>query len=279
MPLSGGKDSTYALYVCKKTYKIRTLAVNFDHGFQSQIARSNILEATKRLDVDLISYRPRLELMSKLYRAFFLRTGEFYTPFNLGIGVTAKHFAQKEGIPLIVYGSSHRTEERTPPEIYHCSDRYFLNVVKGVVPASEIAEYLNPTVRAPSDSRSVHSIRLPDYVEWKESKILRTLKLELSWKHPPGRYDHIDCDAEPVRTYLRQRQWGFSAVTKYSALVRDGQMTRSAALAKARNAENRAKNEPAEFEQWLQFLNIERRDVKASRDRNHMRFVPKDAFG
>jgi len=33
IPLSGGKDSTYALYVCDKIYNMKCLCITFDNGF------------------------------------------------------------------------------------------------------------------------------------------------------------------------------------------------------------------------------------------------------
>jgi tRNA(Ile)-lysidine synthase TilS/MesJ len=41
VPLSGGKDSTYVLYLCARVYGLKVLAMNFDNGFQSPLAREN----------------------------------------------------------------------------------------------------------------------------------------------------------------------------------------------------------------------------------------------
>ena len=54
MAYSGGKDSTYTMYLLKEKYKLRILAFSFDNGFVSERARSNIIEVTDRLGIDLI---------------------------------------------------------------------------------------------------------------------------------------------------------------------------------------------------------------------------------
>ncbi len=58
VPISGGLDSTYVLYVCKKIYDLRILAFNFNNGFQTNIAKQNIENAIKKLNVDYISTGP-----------------------------------------------------------------------------------------------------------------------------------------------------------------------------------------------------------------------------
>ena len=40
--LSGGKDSTYALYLCDKIYKLKCLCITFDNGFLVEQAKNNI---------------------------------------------------------------------------------------------------------------------------------------------------------------------------------------------------------------------------------------------
>ena len=52
VPLSGGKDSAYVLYQCRKNYNLRCLAITYDNGFLTDDARKNISTACKILGVD-----------------------------------------------------------------------------------------------------------------------------------------------------------------------------------------------------------------------------------
>ena len=45
VPVSGGKDSMYVLYVCSKIYNMKVLAFNYDNGFQSPGAVKNMEKA------------------------------------------------------------------------------------------------------------------------------------------------------------------------------------------------------------------------------------------
>lgn len=67
VPLSGGKDSTYALYLCTKVYKLRTLAVTLDNGFLSGPARENIKNALESCDADHIFYSINIKNSRELF--------------------------------------------------------------------------------------------------------------------------------------------------------------------------------------------------------------------
>jgi 3'-phosphoadenosine 5'-phosphosulfate sulfotransferase (PAPS reductase)/FAD synthetase len=58
VPISGGKDSMYALYLLAGVYKLNVLAYNFDNGFQSEKAAQNIQKGVKKYGVDLVIYKP-----------------------------------------------------------------------------------------------------------------------------------------------------------------------------------------------------------------------------
>ena len=46
VPISGGKDSAYALYMARKQFDLRVLAINFDNGFRSASAEANLKTLT-----------------------------------------------------------------------------------------------------------------------------------------------------------------------------------------------------------------------------------------
>lgn len=273
VPISGGMDSTYVLYICKKVYNLRVLAFTFDNGFQSEFAKENLKNITTSLDVDFMSYAPDWKLARKLYALFFRKTGEFCTPCNVGIWSTSYKIARDSGIPLIVKGSSRRIEEQFPkgtPD-YYCSSFYFKEVIRGEMPFEDAMDYLhtphNLTQRIGQwISKSVplygiKTISLPDYLEWNLKTILRTLEVEVDWKRPPEKHRHFDCIMDPVATYLTQKKMGFSAASIYSTLARDGQMTREEALRRTIKEERMATQDPPELELWFRMLGLSRKDL------------------
>ena len=278
VPFSGGLDSTYALYVCKRIYNLRVLAFNFDNGFQTKIAKQNIENAIDKLDVDFIRFSPTWENAKKLYALFFRKTGEFCTPCNLGIWSTSFKVAQEHDISLIVAGSSNRISERVPKggRIYRWSPSYFKEVIRGEIPTTDVKEYLylpnnfHNTVL----HEGTRILPLPDYIDWDTKLILATVKTELNWKPKGDKYHHIDCVMESVNDYFKQKKWGFSVALYYSMLVRNKQISRDEALKLTLQEEKINSQEPPELNKWLEMLDLSRDDLEGFEKRDQSIYFP-----
>lgn len=287
VPLSGGLDSTYVLYVCRELYGLRTLAFNFNNGFQSEIAKRNMESAVGRLGVDFLSAGPAWERARRLYALFFRKSGEFCTPCNLGIWSMSFKVARDYGISLVVSGSSDRISERLPrgSRIYGWSPSYFREVVRGEMPVKDVREFLylpedfhNRMLRRVSQrfvpSGKVDVLPLYDFVEYDLDAMLGTLEGELGWRRDGDRFHHIDCVMESVNDYFKQRKWGFSAAAWYSMLVRIGQVSRDEALELTVKEEEKNSREPAELELWLELLGLSREDLEGFERRSQARYFP-----
>jgi len=53
--LSGGRDSTFLLWLCVKKWSLNPLVVHFNDGFDNPAAGENMLKACKKLDVELLT--------------------------------------------------------------------------------------------------------------------------------------------------------------------------------------------------------------------------------
>lgn len=257
VPLSGRKDITYVLYLCKVAFGLNVLAVNFDNGFQSEQAVRNIKNAVEKLDVNFVQHRPKFSLLKELMRLFLEKTVEFCTPCNSGIRGTIFQTAQKQSVRLIVSGQSPR--EAFPREIYSISQTYFKDVIKDEVPLWKVKDYLWPDYKW----LFYRQIYLPYYVEWNISDITRILKKELGWEQARHGVEHADCKLAPVIDYLRIRRWGFGLRThKYAMSVREGWIDREEALKKVIDEESA--KEPEIINQFLLELGLTREDFENS---------------
>ena len=63
---SGGKDSTYSLYLAREIYKLNVLAITFDNCFLSPRAFDNVNSVVTKLGVDHITVKPSFEFMKKI---------------------------------------------------------------------------------------------------------------------------------------------------------------------------------------------------------------------
>ncbi|MGB2988245.1 MAG: hypothetical protein WBE26_20440 [Phycisphaerae bacterium] len=270
VPLSGGKDSVYVLYLCRKRFNLKCLAVTWDNGFLTEHARHNIKNAVDTLEVDHIYYGVNRQLLMRLYRFFFLKTGMFCPVCMRGIGVATEMAASAFDVPLVVNGTSARTEEYVAPEFFQSGPPdFFRNVLKGDPLETEAwaLMYRGHWKRIVSYhlfwwtkiERIFGSavICLPNYVDWNYDEMFQRITSELGWKADRPNAEHGDCELEGIVQYVRQRK--FPALTpellRFSKLVTAGLMSRDEALRNVSERRNGIR-EPGNLSWFLGALDL-----------------------
>jgi len=121
-------------------------------------------------------------------------------------------------------------------------------------------------------------LNLPDYVRWNNQEIQDCLEQELDWTPPDKTKDHIDCKFAPVKYYLKNKQIPHYIFKqeKYSQLIRDGQMTREEALEFLNAAIQTEDEEPAELDDFLKFLKLEKNEIENRERKSHLDYVTKE---
>jgi hypothetical protein len=143
--LSGGKDSTYLLYVLKTLYNLRILAYTLDNGFISPIARENISRTITGLDIDHIYVTPNAEFLKRFFRYLivsidnkdleqngYLRSICPVCSDKLILGNSLKEAAKRK-IPFIIIGKG-------PHQI----TRDFYEISRNKIESSWIPEWVTP---------------------------------------------------------------------------------------------------------------------------------------
>lgn len=271
VPLSGGKDSTYVLYLARKVYGLRTLAVTYDNGFLTEHARKNITRAVDTLASDHVVIRLAWPLQQALYRHFFLRTGFFCPACMSGIDYAVDTAAASHRIPLVLKGTSKRTEEHVAPEFFVPSspDFYRAVVEDDPIRAQSPIDLGVPWHRRIAGKFPLRtqvrwhwgtSINVPDYLEWNYDQIFRTIREEVGWQANTLDAEHSDCAVDPTVNYIRRRKYPAVTpeLTRFAKLVTIGQMTREQAQRKVAEASEHADVEPASLEVLLRSLNLDR---------------------
>jgi hypothetical protein len=293
VPLSGGKDSTYVLYLAAIKYGLKVLCYNFDNGFKSEVAHRNIESAVRAAGADLIVVKPHEELLVRLYRHFLEHTGMFCPVCMRGIYYGQFLTARQFRIPLVLNGTSQRTEEYLVPEIFQDGRlSFFANVLR----RHPFSEDIRPLFcdRSPKEKvcRALYilskgklflgsiDVHLPDFLEWDYKHIYAVIRDEMGWNPLPDRDEHVDCLAEPAAHYLRQLRCPdlTPSTLRYSAEIRSGQMDRSHAL-KIVEKELRDGFDKTHVAHFLDRLGITFDDLDAHMTNNlrHMAFQ-KDSF-
>ena len=259
VPLSGGKDSTYALYLCRRRFDLKCLAVTFDNGFLSEYARENARNACDILGADHMYYGLNRQVLMYLYRFFFLKTGFFCPVCMRGIQVAISRAQIAFDVPLAIRGTSRRTEEHVAPEFFLPGNPSFLeNVLEGSPLQERSSVLLHPVGFASSPPE----IELPAYVEWDHKEIYKTIAGELGWKAHTADAEHSDCRVHNIVSYIRYSKFPalVPELLRFSKLVTAGQMTREEA--ERRVSENKDSiGEPDNLAWFLGALGISREEM------------------
>lgn len=242
VPLSGGKDSTYVLYLAVKKYGLRALTYTFNNGFMSSLAVENIERATKECGVDHVWVNHNHEMLHKLYRTTLTESGEICGICGVGIERSMLKISEAWKIPLILLGHS-PTENNsfTSEKIYDQTRLKTILRRNSKISEAEksrffiyrnlnfISSYLlTKTGRFGKKLNILYYIDLPS-----DKEISTILKSEMNWKDSDhSEYTrHFDCLAEPFTNYIREKRLGSSRrIFQLSNMVRSGEITREEAL-------------------------------------------------
>ncbi len=249
VPLSGGKDSTYVLWVAVKELGLRCLAYSLDNGYLTDVAKQNIDRACRRLDVEHVYYCLAPETTNEFFALFMRKTGYFCSVCMRAIEMATALVADIHRVPLVFGGSSSRTELPLTPEMFQPGR---LGHVRSVLEGEPIAKKWPHLLHEGSLERRagyrafwwsaqkrVHLcawVNLPDYVEWNYETVYRTIRDDLGWTAPPEHEEHSDCAIHPITTLMHNRRFPGLEVRRltFARLIQAGQLTREEALRRLR---------------------------------------------
>jgi N-acetyl sugar amidotransferase len=248
IPYSGGKDSSYVLYVAKKELGLNCLAYTADNGYLSKHAKSNIDKTCRKLGVEHVYYRFNTELMNRLYALFVRKTGYPCSACMRAIATGIYKLADIYDIPMVIQGTSLRTELPLSREmVEHGRLSHVRAVLKGEPIATECKRMLSDM----SLRRKVGQIffrfsgkkhlmtyayfNLAEYTEWNYDYILDTIQKELDWT-APKETEHMDCIIHPIQKYIQIRRFPDLDLDRlrFARLIMAGQMTREEAMNRIR---------------------------------------------
>ena len=257
VPLSGGRDSTYTLYLAKKVYGLNPLAVNADNEFRNPQAVVNMERACKTLGADFVSVRSQRDISHKFVQAnvragipLGLPTlvGAFCRQCSYGYKSVSYIEASRRKIPLILWGTSaaestEQTRELSvegirrsrylklvDPNLYRTEYYALLQRMEFHVPGNPLFSRKKPILKDPA----VREISIFDYIPWDRRQIKEVITTQLGWQKPP---DHVtswrtDCELHEIVNYMWVKLVGCSMdCMGFCNMIVSGQMERSVALA------------------------------------------------
>lgn len=248
--VSGGRDSTYALQKCIDL-GLRPLAVHFDNGWNSEIAVRNIKNATTRLGIDLHTVVADWEEFKELQLSFLRASvSDAEIPTDVAIHGTLHQVAAQEGIRTVVFAHSFRTEGVMPIGWTYMDGRYIKSVQKRFGKSKKLATIPNFTLFDLfyyTFVRRIEVIPILNYFPYNQKEVDAFLEKELGWTYYGGHH-HESFYTHFFQSFLLPKKFGIDKrKIEYSALIRSGQMDRSAALKELREVEYPYEEELVEY--------------------------------
>ncbi len=249
MAYSGGKDSTYTMYLLKAKYGLRILALSLDNGFVSETARKNIAEVTKRLGVDHVFFRPRWDLLRAIFsraatdavfpRKTLERASTICTACISLVKSTCLKTALDRRIPMIGFGWSpgqapvQSSIMKNNLSLVKMTQKAWLEPLRAIAGDDIAAYFLGERHFAlPADAYpyNVH----PMAWEYYEEKMILAEIAKLGWEEPRDTdTNSSNCLLNAFANDVHLRKFGFHPyVWEIANMVRDGVMSREDGYAK-----------------------------------------------
>lgn len=291
VPISGGKDSTFQLYVITQVYGMKPLAVTFSHNWYSDEGKHNLWNALEQFNVDHIMFTPNRRLVNKLARHSLVKIGDSCWHCHAGVGAFPLQVAVKFKIPLLIWGesvaeSSGRASYFNPVTRF---DRDYFTKVSARCYASDMAtdditlKDLNcfqlPSVEE-LEQVGVVGIHLGDYLFWDDERQMEFVRDYYDWREGKVEgtykgYKSVECKMAGVHDYTCFLKRGYGRGTYHASVdVRAGLLTREEGfeLAKQHDTER-----PKAFDEYLKltgFSEEEAVDIVRSHRSGSCRLLP-----
>lgn len=267
--ISGGRDSTYTLWLSVKKWGLRPLAVHFNDGFGNPVAGENMIRATKTLGVDLLTitsdWRESKDIKIACLKA---STIDMEIGTDLGIATALFGAASKENLQTILIGQSFRTEG-IMPLTWNYLDGYYLHRLHkqfGTLPlrkwkADDPGFNLNIyQLFYYSVIRRIKVMTPLYYHNYIRSEATKIITDELGWVNTGAHY--FDDLYQALLEYIFRIKFNVDRrKVNYSALIRSGQMPREEAI--ERVSQPYALEDPKIIELCVKRLGISRTELES----------------
>lgn len=233
--LSGGVDSSFVAYLVARKFKLRTLAVHLDNGWNTELAVANIEQLVKRLNIDLITHVLNWDEFRDIQIAF-IKSGisNIEIPTDHAIWAVMLKTAAKMNIPYIIAGNNVVTESIMPESwLYGSKDSKLIKSIHNrfgklgmkTYPYLSTFDYIYYLL-----GRGIRWVPVLNYINFNKSEAKTILINELGWRDYEGKHYESIFTRFFHSNYLPNR-FGFDLrKAYYSALVCSGQITRNSAL-------------------------------------------------
>ncbi|MBP8128300.1 MAG: N-acetyl sugar amidotransferase [Candidatus Hydrogenedentes bacterium] len=230
--VSGGRDTSFCLHYCKERLGLRPLAVHFDNGWDSEMAKTNLARLCSALDVDLhtiiMDWPESRDLTNATIRAC--------VPYidltdDVGIASALYRTAASENVRYIILSHSFREEGITPLKWNYIDGRYTRALIERFG-TMEYRQFRNVDLHHMfywALIKRIHVVNITNYYDDVGEHVEELLAERYGWVDT-GQH-HMDNEMFALVYYYARHKFGFDwRVVELSAKVRTGVITREQAL-------------------------------------------------
>ena len=274
VPCSGGKDSSRVAYEMKYKYRMNPLAVTFAPVIATGEGQRNI-EALRVAGIDNVVFHPNEKVMSRLCREMFLRFGDPFLPWVIGIYSFPLRLAKEMSIKLVVYAEC--------GEVAYGGDSKMSDKALDVGLMQKLASTGSEGFKSPKDwvkfgfsKEDIYPFIVPDdisgidavffayYHPWSVKFNKKFAEKYCGFKGMEGRmlgtyqgYSSIDDKIDGLYMYLMYCKFGFARCTKDCCKeIREGTLSRDEALSLIGRYDGEFPYTKKGFKELLAYLNI-----------------------
>lgn len=277
IPVSGGKDSHFQVWLLKKKYGMNPLLVFFNHIFNQPAGLRNIENLASKSGCDLITYTAGVDAVRRLSRHMLETVGDLTWHYHAGIRTVPFQVAVHYNIPLIVWGEhgfaeltgivsledfvefTRWTRKEHDMRGYEPEDL----IGHGGITIGDVRPYIYPTDEE-IQRTEVRGIYLSNFFYWDAKQQGERMIKEwgfhtVAYKRDRtfNLYAKLDDHANDVHDYLKYLKFGYGRTTDDASMeIRHGRLTREEGqqLVKEYDA-----NEPTSLDYYCEFLGVTRR--------------------
>ncbi len=278
IPVSGGKDSHYQVYLIKEVFKLNPLLVTYNHNFNTSVGLKNLENLVSTFNCDLLRVTSNTESVKKLARYMFEKVGDITWHYHTGINTLPFQIAVEKKIPLIIYGDHGYSEhtgmfqlENIPEFTNWCRQQYEMRGIelesivsdrKSKISIKDLAPFIFPEDNV-IQNLGVRGIFLGNYIKWNHLEQVKFLTREKKFSIINSRrartfsnFHKIDDHANDVHDYLKYLKFGYGRATDHtSEEIRNHRMDRKTAVQIVKIYDDK---EPKSLNHYLKYLELSR---------------------
>ncbi len=279
VPVSGGRDSHFILYVVKKLLKLNPIIVNYNIHYNTEIGIRNLSYLKTKMDSPHFNLTLNPKIIKKITRFTLKKFGNIYWHCIAGQTVFPVQIACRMNIPLIIWGAhqgvdqvgmfSHLDEVEMTRKYRKEHDLFGYEaedlLVNSNLKYEEVANFSYPDDKE-IFSKGIKGIYLNNYIRW-DSKAQHELMIS-KYNYETNKlvrtfdtYNHIDClHYSNLHDYFKYLKFGYSLINDHvTREIRLKRITRHEG--KFLIKKYRDKN-PKNIEHFIKWAGLNYRDLK-----------------